>query len=253
MSGGPAPAVATLAPHVGAIAAGRLCPVAVDAVDAALHDALVAIERRLDGPAPPDPAVREVLAGSFELLDGFRHHRWAPAETRIRAGHVLSHVVAHLDADGPLARIVAALAMMPAEDEAARFDPAPDPQVPLEQAVVDALGDPAMRPRLLRALADHAVILPVLAVEAAGPKAAVRFAAVERAGRPAVAAYTSEARFRAHCTAAGVEVEAMVLAGGALAGAVPPGHGLVLNPGSVVGVGISAAELRRLANDLDGG
>lgn len=250
---GPAPSVAALAPHVGAVAAGRPSVGSVEVVDAALHDALVAIERVLDEPAPSGPARREVVAGCFDVFDGFRHHRWATTETRIRAAHVLRHVVIQLGADGPIARLLAAMATMPADDGAARFDPTPDPSVPLEQVVVDALADPAARPRLLRALADHEIVVPVLTVEAAGPKAAVRFATVERAGRPAIAGYTSAQRFRSHAAAAGVEVAAMVLTGGELAAVAPPAHGLVLNPGSVVGVGISAVELGRLANDRNGG
>lgn len=230
-------------------------------VDRALAAALDGVEWLVDRCDDSDPdsdsdsetagADLRLARASFDLLAEVRQGRCDRVTTRSVSGVLLHRLVAHVGLDGPtrpLAVALAALAVLPGDVDDRSFDPTPDPAWPLEAEIVQTLADPAARLGFLAAAADAELHLPIVTIEPGAGTAAVQFIPLMRHGRPAIAAYTSPERMNRHARTAGVDVPGLVFRGRELAEVLPSGHGVILNPGSVLGLAISEAEVGGLVS-----
>lgn len=243
---------------------GEHDPARAERVDAALVAGLDGIEWLLGSQADDvrsTPTGIEVARAAFDLIVDVRRGRMPRSFARLAAGATFLHVGArtemHPEAE-PLLRVLAALAALPTDSrEGPSLEVAADPGSTIEQAIAVARRDPVARLALLDVLREEELQLPVLGVAVGGAsarrRAEVRFLPVVVAGRPAIAAYTSTARIEEHARDAGVgEVPAMRLRGADLGRVVPAGHGLILNPGSLLGMGFTAAEVAGLGDQRSG-
>lgn len=266
-TGRPAPEVEALAADLDAVLFGHARnPAPTARVDSALVDALDGVRWLLETSiATADdvtPTTAEIARVAFDLLVDARHGRIPRPFVRLVAGTAFVHVGArsclHPSAE-PLLTVLAALAALPVDtDEAPSLEAQPDPGCRVEHAIAATLRDPAARPALLDALRAESLQVPVLGVdvggEAAQQRAEVQLLPVVVRGRPAIAAYTSTSRIEEHARAADAgEVPALLLRGAELARVVPAGHGLVVNPGSLLGLGLSETEVRSLDDRRPGG
>lgn len=224
-------------------------------VDRAFAAALDALEWLIDRRQSSDSAGAFVdlrlARASFDLLVEVRRRRCDRITARSVSGVLLHRLVAEVGLSGPARPLVdalAALTVLPGDDDDRSFDPTPDPAWPLEAHIADTLADPAARLAFLAAASESELHLPIVSIEANPSAAAVQFVPVVRHGRPAIAAYSSPERMNRHARSAGVDVPGLVFRGHELVNVLPASHGVILNPGSVLGLAISASEVRGLVS-----
>lgn len=221
-------------------------PAAVARVDDALAGALLALES-LDG-----DAVVGLTAG---LLADLRHGQLDRTACRVASPLVIERLirgVGEAEVDGVLAPVLVVLGALAVVPDAAGHvssatDPTPDADLALEVALASFVSDPTGRGQLLDALAEHTVHVPVLHAAVDGDRVALRLVPLVLRDGPVACAFTSGRRFAEVVTEAGGRaVPTMAVTGAELVELWPAGHGLALNPGSVLGAVLSEREVRSL-------
>ena len=243
-----APRVAELAANVSDVFFARSGPEldlhSTRSADDALAAALEAFEAVLD------QLGEETAAATYELLRGVRQGEIDRATARIAAGGTLTRILADVETaedSGPLAPLavfLGALAAMADDDATAHsFDATPDPELPIEVAIGATLADPGARGDLCRTLEHGVLHVPVLDLDVTDDGVAIRFLPIVVQGTPMICGFTSPERFADHLAEAGVgEVPLLEVDGAELARLCPSGHGLAINPGSVLGLALDPIE-----------
>lgn len=226
-------------------------PVRTGRVDDALADALEALEALLSDQR--DPAVVAAVAELVvHLVVELRHGRHDRTTCRVAAPLVLERLVrgAGSGADvAPVLVLLGALAVVPDRDDgcSTALDPTPDAALPLEVALADSIEDPAARGALLDVLARSTVHVPVLHAGVEGDQLALRLVPMVLREGLVACTFTSPERGEEIVAEAGGHAAPMLAVTGAeLVDLWPVGHGLVLNPGSVLGAVLSEREVRSL-------
>ncbi|MDZ7674112.1 MAG: SseB family protein [Acidimicrobiales bacterium] len=244
----------------------RRCARALDAVFFAA---------RPDAPDPPPRVVRRAdtcMAGGLEVLDerfddlgaalvtvlfqllrAVRLGTLSRVRCRMSAEILLRHVAEVYAEDRgmvPLVELLGALASLPdGPDREDRFlDPTPDPDQPIEVALADALRDPDTAPCIAGAVARGRLYAPVLDLGVDDERLEVQFLPLVINGDPVIATFTSRERFDDHVNSTGIgDVPVIEIVGAELPQLCPPGHGVFVNPGSVLGHLFTEDEVRALA------
>lgn len=212
-----------------------------------MADALEVLEHRID-----DLGV-ELATATYHLLRAMRDGTLGRVRGRLTAEILLRYVAEEFVDDPamlPLIELLGALVELPdGPDRENRFlDPTPDPDLPVEVALAVAVSDPDAVAAIVSTVARGRLHAPVLDLGADGTRLEIQFLPLLVAGDPAIATFTSRARFEDHARATGVgDVPVVEIDGAELAELCPPGHGVFVNPGSVLGHRLSEAEVRRLA------
>lgn len=215
-------------------------------VDDALADALLALES-LDSSA--------VVGLAVGLLADLRHGHLDRIACRVASPLVIERLVravGEAEIDGALAPVLVVLGALAVVPDAAGHvssatDPTPDPELALEVALSAFLSGTADRVRLLDALAEHTVHVPVLHGAVEGDRLALRLVPLVLRDGPVACAFTSARRFdEVVAEAGGRSVPTVAMTGAELVELWPAGHGLALNPGSVLGAVLSEREVRSL-------
>ena len=207
-------------------------PAEVWAVAAGMERALGALDRGLDDLG------EQVGRAVFELLRSLRSGTTDPSAARFTARVLLLHVGARVDVSTvePLVEFLGAVAELP--DDEGLFDATPDPDLPIEVALAAAVADPGARGPLRRAIFEGTLYLPVLEVGVEGEQLALQFVPIVARGCPLVAAFTSRDRLG--------DLPHLAVDGHELAALCPPGHGVMLNPGALLGGVLDEIEVRCL-------
>lgn len=250
-------------------------------VDDLLSDGLLAAERfeKLQVVAPdvrPD-AVDELVYGvmkeCLETVLAVRYRQISREECRQLALITHDHVIRTFGsnaATAPMLQALAALYALP--DGPDHFvlanNPEPDPGVPFEAVIAATLAGADDETMLVDALATSSFIMPVLGASLEERALELQFLPVTTEHGPAVAAWTSQARFDEYrpainqpaeggrersrderaarsCPAGGVYP--MVITGAELRDLCPPGHGVIVNPGALLSVTLPEASIRQLS------
>lgn len=235
--------------------AGDLAAVCIDGdddpdriarVDDALAGALLALES-LDC-----DAVVGLVAG---LLADLRHGHLDRTACRVASPLVIERLVravGEAEIGGVLAPalvVLGALAVVPedAGHASSATDPTPDRDLAVEVVLAEHLAGPGDRSRLLGVLAEHTVHVPVLHAAVDGDHLALRLVPLVLRDGPVACAFTSTRRFEeVVAEAGGRAVPTMAMTGAELVEVWPAGHGLALNPGSVLGAVLSEREVGSL-------
>lgn len=195
----------------------------------------------------------ELAAGVYVLLRDVRAGVVERMDARVTAGILVRHVaaVAGVASVEPLIRVLGALAVLPdgpdAHDRA--LDPTPDPSSPIEVAMAAVVDDPGLRSRLRHAVHEGTLIVPVLDLDVRGSELSLQCLPLVVRGAPTIAVFTSEERLAEHAAAAGVgEIPTIEIDGDELSTICPPGHGVVIDPGWVLGCVLEEDEVRALPN-----
>lgn len=215
-------------------------------VDEALAGALLALES-LECDALVGLAAR--------LLADLRHGHLDRTACRVASPLVIERLVravGEAEIDGVLAPalvVLGALAVVPddAGHTSSATDPTPAADLAVEVALAELLAEPVDRGRLLDVLAEHPVQVPVLHAAVDGDRLALRLVPLVLRDGPVACAFTDTRRVdEVVAEAGGRAVPTMALSGAELAELWPAGHGLALNPGSVLGAVLSEREVRSL-------
>ncbi|WP_436796285.1 SseB family protein [Actinospongicola halichondriae] len=214
-------------------------------VEDSLVDAVDALDEHWIGLG--DDLARAILV----LLRDMRHGRLERHGGRVTAAVLRRHVAATigLASAAPLVHLLGAIAAVPDGDgpHQRALDPAPDPDSAIEIAMAAQVADPGARSGLRRALVDSSLLVPVLELGVEGDAISFQFLPVEVRGMPMISAFTSSERVAEHAAAAGVDAVPLIeVAGTELAMVCPPGHGVAINPGWVVGCVLEEIEVRCL-------
>ncbi len=229
---------------------GDLDPVRTERVDGVLADALEALEALVSDDA--DPVVVAVVELAAQLVVDLRHGFLDRTTCRVAAPLVLERLVrcAGTGAEvAPALVLLGALAVVPEREgrRSTALDATPDPSRPLEVALAERIGDPAAHGDLLDVLARATVHVPVLHAEVAGNRLALRLVPMVLREGVVACAFTSPERCEEVVAEAGGATAAVLAVTGAeLVELWPAGHGLVLNPGSVLGAVLTEREVRAL-------
>lgn len=231
-------------------------PRAVDRVDRALSDALCGLESLLDG-APDDDALHAAVGLAVGLLADARAGHLDRIACRVAAPLVVERL-ARAAGEGaieaalaPVLALLGALAAVPDPPgrPSSAADPTPDPALPLEVAVAASIADPTQRSRLLDVLATATVHVPVLHGEVRDTHLALRLLPLVLRDGPVACAFTSASRLAEVAAEAGRgPVPTLELTGAELPLLWPAGHGLALNPGSVLGAVLTEGQVLALAS-----
>lgn len=231
-------------------------PVRVARIDAALADALLALEALADADSPgPRQAIDAVVGLSARLLADLRDGHLDRIACRVAAPLVIERLVravGEAEVSGALAPVLAVLGAVATVPDAAGLvssatDATPDPDLALEVALSSFVADPSQRDALLDVLAEATVHVPVLHATVEDDHLALRLVPLVLRDGPVACAFTSVSRFdEVVAEAGGPAVPTMPVTGAELVELWPAGHGLALNPGSVLGAVLSAREVRTL-------
>lgn len=212
-----------------------------------MADALEVLEHRID-----DLGV-ELATVMFHLLRAVRDGTLSRVRARLTAEMLLRYVAEEFVDDRgmlPLIELLGALAELPeGPDREDHFlDPTPDPDLPVEVALAAAVSDPDTAAAIAPAVARGRLHAPVLDLGADGTRLEIQFLPLLIDGDPVIATFSSPARFEDHAHATGIgDVPVIEIEGAELAELCPPGHGVFVNPGAVLGHRLSEDEVRRLA------
>lgn len=229
-------------------------PARTERVDTALADAIDALASL--APEDDGSALAAVAALAVQLLVELRHGRHDRTTCRVAAPLVLERLArcAGTGADvAPALVVLAALAVVPEPHgrPSRALDPTPEASQPLEVALAATIGGTAERGALLDALACSTVHVLVLHAALEGDRLALRLVPMVLREGVVACAFTSPARYEEVVAEAGGQVAPMLAVTGAeLVDLWPVGHGLVLNPGSVLGAVLSEREVRALPTRL---
>lgn len=227
----------------------------VDRVDPALADALSALESL----AGRGPAVDAVVTLATGLLADLRDGHVDRTTCRVASPLVVERLVRAVGEDAiegvlrPVLVVLGALAVVPDAigHLSSATDPDPDPSLPLEVALAACIADPSCRGRLLDVLASAVVHVPVLHAAVEGEHLGLRLVPLVLRDGAAACAFTSTGRLdEVVAEAGGRGVPTMAMTGAELVELWPAGHGLALNPGSVLGAVLSEREVRALPSRL---
>lgn len=174
----------------------------------------------------------------FVLLRDLRAGTIDASSARFSARVLLLHVGARVDPTTvePLIVFLGAVAELP--DDERLLDPTPDPDLPVEVALAAAVADPGARGGLRRAVYAGSLHLPVLDVGMEERQVAIQFVPLVVRGCPMIAAFTSRDRMG--------DLPHLDVDGHELAAICPPGHGIVVNPGAILGGVLDEVEVRCL-------
>lgn len=228
---------------------GDLDPARAARVDDALADALEALEGCGTSADPAAPAVVGLAVG---LLATARHGGLDRTTCRVAAPLVLERVARCFGtgaAVAPALVLLGALAVVPdpADQRSTALDAAPDRSLPVEVALAASIDDPSGRGAMLDVLAGATVHVPVLHAAVDGDRLALRLVPlVLREGIVACAFTSPERGEEVVAEAGGGAVPVLSVTGSELVELWPPGHGLALNPGSVLGAVLTEREVRSL-------
>lgn len=254
----PRPDVAALAEDLAAVLIdGRAATGRNHRVDTALAAALEALEAigPADGVVPLDRAgVDAVVTLVVQLVVELRHGGLDRPTCRATAPLVLDRVARCFGAPDrlePLLVLLSALSVLPdapgGSELPRALDGRPDPDLPAEVALEAALADPARRRDLLDSLATATLFVPVLDVAVEGEAMSLRLLPLVLREGAVACVFTSQARWDEFVSAAGVPATpALELTGAELRDLWPAGHGLAVNPGSVLGTVVSERDVRAL-------
>jgi hypothetical protein len=175
----------------------------------------------------------------FALLVGVRDGSVDHVTCRVTARGLLAALVGVLGDLGGVAslvRMLAALALLPEGDDrqARALDPSPAPGNAVEGAIADLLAGRGAADGVQRALLDASVVVPVLDLGIEGDRISLQLLPVVIRDRPMVSVFTSAERFADYQPAPGA-IPTVIVDGWELPALCPPGHGIVVNPGSVLG------------------
>lgn len=223
----------------------------VDSVLAAAIEALASLAPEDDG-----SALAAVAALAVQLLVELRHGRHDRTTCRVAAPLVLERLARCAgtgDDVAPALVVLAALTVVPEPDgrSSTALDPTPDGSEQLEVSLAASIAGTAERGALLDVLARSTVHVPVLHAAVEGDRLALRLVPMVLREGVVACAFTGPARYEEVVAAAGGQVAPMLAVTGAeLVDLWPVGHGLVLNPASVLGAVLSEREVRALPTRL---
>lgn len=180
----------------------------------------------------------EVGRAVFLLLRDLRAGTIDASSARFSARVLLLHVGARVDPTSvePLIAFLGAVADLP--DDERLLDPTPDPDLPIEVALAEAVADPGARGGLRRAVFAGSLHLPVLDVGMEERRVAIQFVPMAVRGSPMIVAFTSLGRMG--------DLPHLDVEGRELAAICPPGHGIIVNPGAILGGVLDEVEVRCL-------
>ncbi len=225
-------------------------PVRTQRVDGVLADALGALEALLSDDA--DAVVVAVVELAVRLVAELRYGAHDRTTCRVAAPLVLERVARCAGTGGavaPVLVLLGALAAVP--DRGGRssmaLDATPDPSLPLEVALAERIGDPTAHGALLDRLARSTVHVPVLRAAVEGEQLSLRLVPMVLREGVVACAFTSAGRYEEVVAEAGGDgAPVLAVTGAELVELWPAGHGLVLNPGSVLGAVLTEREVRSL-------
>ncbi len=214
-------------------------------LDDAVADGLASLEQHFDAMGA------ELGVAVFVLLHDMRNGMVDRTSGRVTAEVLLRHVAATVGVASaePLIRLLGALAVLPdgPETYSRALDPTPDPESCIEVAMAALVPDPGARGELRRVVHRGSLLVPVLDLGVADNSLSLQCLPVVVRGLPMISVFTSAERVAEHLAAAGIcEVPLVAVDGGELSAICPPGHGVAINPGWVVGCVFEEIEVRCL-------
>lgn len=245
------PAAAALAEDLAlTLIDGDLDPARAARVDDALADALEALEAVMTGEV--GPATEAAVSLAVQLLVEARHGRLDRTTCWVVAPLVLERFVRCVGVGAEVAPVLVVLSALgvvpdPTEQPSTALDPTPDPSLPLEVALAASIEDPSRRPELLDVLATSTVHVPVLHAAVEGDQLAIRVVPLVLREGVVACAFTSPERYdEIVAEAGGAGGAVLTMTGAELVELWPAGHGLAINPGSVLGAVVAEREVRSL-------
>ena len=180
-----------------------------------------------------------LAAAVFVLLRGVKDGTIDRVTCRARAWSLLRHVVHAIDPDDAVAliRLLGALAVVPDGDArmARALSPVPAPGHAVEEAIAAHLAGDGPAAAVRRALLAATIVVPVLDMGTEAGSITLRLLPLVGRDGPMVSVFSTAERFEEYRHAARIGAIATVeVEGWELSVLVPPGHGVVINPGSVL-------------------
>lgn len=181
-----------------------------------------------------------LVADLLLLLRGVKDGTIDRVSCRVTAQTLLRHVVHAIDLDTALAlvRLLGALAVVPDGDVRMihALSPVPSPGHAVEEAIAAHLAGDGPAAAVRHALFAATIVVPVLGMGTEAGSITLRLLPLVGRDGPMVSVFTTAARFEEYRHAAQIgTIPTVDVEGWELSVLCPPGHGVSINPGSVLG------------------